>query len=86
MSLCRWQAQIKINYKTIHVGSYPDERAAADAYDKKARALGRPTNFNPDGTPETAWKVRALRDSLFIRREALTQPLTRSITPLLGPT
>jgi hypothetical protein len=34
--VCKWQANITINYKKIHIGYYYDEMEAAKAYDKKA--------------------------------------------------
>lgn len=33
----RWSAQIRVNYKQIHLGYFKKEREAASAYDKAAR-------------------------------------------------
>lgn len=35
----RWTAQIRLNKKSIHIGYFSSEEAAARAYDKKAREL-----------------------------------------------
>lgn len=32
----KWQARICVNYKTLHLGSFENERDAADAYDAEA--------------------------------------------------
>ena len=37
--LKRWVAEIKLNYKTIYIGSFKDEDDAAAAYNKKAKEL-----------------------------------------------
>lgn len=34
----KWQSAIKIDNKSIHLGYFNDERKAAEAYDKKAKA------------------------------------------------
>ena len=46
----KWQAQIKHNNKSIHIGLYEDKEEAARAYDKKAKELhGNFKNLNfPD--------------------------------------
>ena len=38
------------------LGIDASEREAARRYDRKARSMGRPTNFNLDGTPGDAKK------------------------------
>ena len=44
--------------KLTHLGgTCPSEREAARRYDHVARGLGRPTNFNLDGTPGDAKKA-----------------------------
>jgi len=52
----RWQAQINIDRKLTFLGTYASEREAALRYDRVARSMGRPTNFNLDGTPGNAKK------------------------------
>lgn len=41
----RWVAQIKINGKVEFLGNFASDVDAAEAFDKKARPLGRQTNF-----------------------------------------
>ena len=43
-----WQASIKVKSRILYLGFFPDERAAARAYDQAARQYkghGAPTNF-----------------------------------------
>jgi hypothetical protein len=35
----RWYASIKVGYKSLHLGSFLEEEAAARAYDKKANEV-----------------------------------------------
>ena len=41
----RWQAAIKIDGRSIHLGHFEDETEAARKYDELARVYGRSTNF-----------------------------------------
>ena len=59
----RWRVQIKVKGKANDIGTFGGEREAAEAYDEWARELGRPTNFNLDGTPGEARKKGAPRST-----------------------
>ena len=45
-----WRAQIKVNKKKEYLGTFVTQREAALAYDRRARELGKGTNFRRDGT------------------------------------
>jgi hypothetical protein len=46
VSVSKWRAQIKPENSSLkHLGYYKTEKAAARAYDRRARKLGRPLNF-----------------------------------------
>jgi hypothetical protein len=45
----QWQAQIKVAGKNENLGYFDDEAEAARAFDTRAAALGRPTNFDLNG-------------------------------------
>ena len=53
----RWRARISIDGKQTYLGTDATERQAAKRYDREARSMGRPTNFNLDGTPGDAKKA-----------------------------
>lgn len=42
----KWVAQIKINGKVEFLGNFSSDVDAAEAFDKKARGLGRQCNFH----------------------------------------
>ena len=52
----RWRAIIRIDGKRTVLGTDATERQAALRYDTAAGSMGRPTNFNKDGTPGNAKK------------------------------
>ena len=52
----RWRALISIAGKVTSLGTYASEHEAALRYDREAWSVGRPTNFNVDGTPGDAKK------------------------------
>ncbi len=42
----KWAAQLRVGDAVIHIGLYADKRAAARAYDRRARKVGKKTlNF-----------------------------------------
>jgi hypothetical protein len=45
-----WQARIKVHGKYEPHGTYRTQKEAALAFDRRARLLGRGTNFRKDGT------------------------------------
>jgi hypothetical protein len=45
----QWYAQIKVAGKMENLGYFDDEEEAARAFDTRAAALGRPTNFDLNG-------------------------------------
>jgi hypothetical protein len=46
----KWQARIKVGDKDEPLGSYHTQKEAALAFDRRAREVGRGTNFRKDGT------------------------------------
>ncbi len=46
----KWAARIKVDQKTENLGNFDTPKEAAEAYDKRAWELNRPTNFTFDGT------------------------------------
>jgi len=52
----RWVANIRIEGKSHHMGTYDSEEDAARAYDIRAAVLGRPVNF-PEGDQIQAKKI-----------------------------
>ncbi len=46
----KWRARIKVGDEHETLGTYHTQKAAALAYDWRARQLGRGTNFRLDGT------------------------------------
>ena len=46
----KWQARIKVGGKFESPGNFVTQKEAALAYDRRARQLGRGTNFRNDGT------------------------------------
>ncbi len=46
----KWQAKIRVGDKLEPHGSFATQKAAALAFDRRARQLGRGTNFRKDGT------------------------------------
>ena len=56
----RWVARISIDGKYTALGTYASEREAALRYDRVARSMGKPTNFNLDGTPGNAKKAQPM--------------------------
>ena len=59
-ALYRWQARIRIDGKFTNIGTYESEREAARRFDHVARSMGKPTNFNLDGTPGDAKKAQPM--------------------------
>jgi hypothetical protein len=45
----KWRARIKVDGKWESPGTYVTQKEAALAYDRRARLLGRGTNFRNDG-------------------------------------
>jgi hypothetical protein len=45
-----WMARIKVHGKYENLGTYRTQKEAALAFDRRARLLGRGTNFRLDGT------------------------------------
>ena len=46
----RWQAKIRVGGKYENLGTYRTQKEAALAFDRRARQVGRGTNFRKDGT------------------------------------
>ncbi len=46
----KWQASIKVGNKLENPGTYVTQKEAALAFDRRAREVGRGTNFRKDGT------------------------------------
>ncbi len=46
----KWRARIKVDGKWESPGTYVTQKEAALAFDRRARELGRGTNFRKDGT------------------------------------
>ena len=46
----KWQAQIRVSGKREYRGTYRTQKEAALAYDRRARQVGKGTNFRLDGT------------------------------------
>ncbi len=45
-----WQVRIKVDGKYENLGTYKTQKEAALAFDRRAREVGRGTNFRNDGT------------------------------------
>ena len=45
-----WRAKIRVHGKYENLGTYRTQKEAALAFDRRARLLGRGTNFRLDGT------------------------------------
>jgi len=56
-----WKTSITIDGGKVHLGSFGDPTAAAQAYDARAREQGRPVNFPRDGEAKAEKKQRAAR-------------------------
>lgn len=61
MRLKKWVSNIRIDGRSVGLGTYTNEEAAARAYDDRAAPLGRPVNFPVDKGQEQALKRGASR-------------------------
>ncbi len=69
-----WRVKIKVDQKTENLGHYDTQEEAAEAYDKRAWELDRPTNFRFDGT----------RNNLGADGKVVPQRRTERWTPKLS--
>jgi len=64
----KWQAAIKVEGKSLHLGHFLDEHEAARKYDEHAARLGRPVNFPEEvygasGRPANGFAAAARKGS-----------------------
>ena len=55
----KWKVRINLDRSKVeHIGYYEAEEDAATAYDKRARVLGKETNFDDDGNERVRGKAK----------------------------
>ena len=59
-----WKSSITVAGEKVHLGSFSDPVAAAQAYDAKAREQGRPVNFPRDGEVKAEKNQRRARPAV----------------------
>ena len=70
-----WKSSITVAGEKVHLGSFSDPVAAAQAYDAKAREQGRPVNFPRDG------EVKAEKNQRRARPAAAPSPRAPAPSP-----
>lgn len=68
----KWQAAIKVEGKSLHLGHFLDEHEAARKYDQHAARLGRPVNFPEEaygasGRPASGGAAAAARKGFHLK-------------------